>query len=60
MTTYLAASVFLFLVAGIWVLLERNHSRTAGMPHAPYGTDADGDSDLWRVRHDLGVTRPSR
>ena len=60
MTTYIAATVFLFLLAGIWVLLERNHHRTAGLPHAPWGADAEGDSDLWRVRHDLGVTRPSR
>ena len=60
MTTYIAATVFLFLLAGIWVLLERNHHRTAGLPHAPYGTDAASDSDLGRVLHDLGVTRPSR
>jgi len=55
MTTYLAAFVFLFIIAGIWVLLERNHHRTAGMPHAPFGGTAEGDSDLRRVRHDLGV-----
>ena len=59
MTTYIAALVFLFLIAGIWVLLERNHHRTAGLPRAPFGSDAEGDSDLWRVRHDLGVTRYS-
>ena len=60
MTTYIAAIVFLFLLAGIWMLLERNHHRTAGLPHAPYGADVEGDSDLWRVRHDLDVTRLSR
>ena len=59
MTTYIATTVLLFLLAGIWVLLERNHHRTAGMPHPPYGADAETDSDLWRVRHDLGVTRAS-
>jgi hypothetical protein len=59
MTSYFAAFVFLFLLAGIWVLLERNHHRTAGMPHPPYGADAEGDSDLWRVRHDLDVNRRS-
>ena len=60
MTTYLAAFVFLFLLAAVWMLLERNHHRTTGLPRGPYGTDAAGDTDLWRVRHDLGVTRPSR
>jgi hypothetical protein len=59
MTTYLAALVFLLLIAGIWALLERNHHRTAGLPHAPLGTDTEGDRDLWRVRHDLDVTRPA-
>lgn len=60
MSTFLAASVLLFLLVGIWVLLERNHRRTAGLPRLPFGADADRDIDLWRVRHDLDVTRSSR
>ena len=57
--TYFAAFVFLSLLAGIWVLLERNHRRTSRMPHEPYGARAERDSDLSRVRHDLDATCPS-
>jgi hypothetical protein len=60
MTDLIAASVLVFLFVGIWMLLERNHRRTAGLPRAPFGTDADRDIDLWRVRHDLDVTPRSR
>lgn len=60
MTTFLAATVLLFLLVGIGVLLERNHRRTGGLPRLPLGADADRDSDLWRVRHDLDVTRSAR
>jgi hypothetical protein len=60
MSTFLAATVLLFLLVGIGALLERTHRRTAGMPRLPFGSDADRDIDLWRVRHDLDVTRPSR
>jgi hypothetical protein len=55
MTSFLAATVLLLLLAGIWVLLERTHRRTAGMPRAPFGADPRRESDLWRVWHDLDV-----
>ena len=55
MTTLLAAALLLFLLVGIGALLERNHHRTAGLPHLPFGADVDHDADLWRVRHDLDV-----
>ena len=57
MTTYIAALVILSLLAGVWALLERNHRRTAGMTHGAYGGKVEVDSDLWRVRHDLGAAR---
>jgi len=60
MTTFLAATVLLLLLAGIWMLLERNHHRTDAVPHLPFGADTDRDMDLWRVRHDLDVSRPVR
>lgn len=56
MTSFLAATVLLLLLAGIWVLLERTHRRTAGMPRAPFGADTRREADLWRVWHDLDVT----
>jgi hypothetical protein len=55
MTTYIAASLTLFLVAIIAGLLERTHRREAGMPHAPLGADPSADTDLQRVLHDLGA-----
>ena len=60
MNTYWAITVLLFLLVGIWALLERTHRRTAGMPRLPFGVDADLDSDFGRVRHDLDVSRDSR
>ena len=57
MTTYIAAFVFLSLLAGLWVLLERNNRRTAGMPHGSYGGKVELDSDLWRVLHDVDAGR---
>jgi uncharacterized membrane protein len=60
MSTFIAASALLFLLVGIWALLERTHRRTAGLPRMPFGADADRDIDLWRVRHDLDVTRSAR
>ena len=57
MTTYIATFVILSLLAGIWVLLERNHRRTAGMPHASVGGKTELDSDLSRVLHDVGAGR---
>ena len=57
MTTFLAAMLLLFLLGGIWMLLEHNHHRSAGMPRAPFGADTARDADLWRVRHDLDVSR---
>jgi uncharacterized membrane protein len=59
METFIAASVLLFIVAGIAALLERNHRRTSDVPRLPFGADASGDMDLWRVRHDLDVMRPA-
>ena len=55
MTTFIAASVLIGLFAAVIVLLERNHHRTAGMPHAPYGGTGAGDLDLFRVLHDLAA-----
>ncbi|MET0999190.1 MAG: hypothetical protein ABWX73_10775 [Marmoricola sp.] len=55
--SYFTAFVLLLLLAGVWALLERNHHRTTDLPHAPYGADAAGDSDLWRVCHDLLASR---
>jgi hypothetical protein len=57
MSTFIAATVLMFLFAGIGALLERTHRRTAGLPRMPFGADADKDIDLWRVRHDLDVSR---
>jgi hypothetical protein len=57
MSTFLAAMILLSLLGGIWMLLQRNHHRTAGLPGAPFGVDTDCDVDLWRVRHDLDVGR---
>ena len=60
MTTFIAASFLTALLVGIWMLLEHNSRRTAGLPRAPFGSDADWDTDLRRVQHDLDVTRQSR
>ncbi len=60
METFIAASVLLFIVAGIVALLERNHRRTAGLPRAPFGADVEGDADLWRIRHDLDFAQSAR
>jgi hypothetical protein len=57
MTEFIAASFLVFMIAGIAVLLERNHRRTAGLPRLPFGADLEGDADLWRVRHDMDVAR---
>ena len=59
MTTFIAAAFLTLLFLGIWVLLEHNFHRTAGLPRAPFGADADADTDLRRVLHDLDVTRQS-
>jgi hypothetical protein len=60
MTTFLAAWVLFLLLVGIAVLLERTHRRAGGMLRLPFGADVDGDSDLWRIWHDLDVTRAAR
>jgi hypothetical protein len=60
MTTFIAASFLTFMLVGIWMLLEHNFRRTAGLPRAPFGVDADADTDLRRVQHDLDVTRHPR
>ena len=57
MTTFLAAMLLLLLLGGIWMLLEHNHHRSVGMPRVPFGADTSRDADLWRVRHDLDVSR---
>jgi hypothetical protein len=60
MTTFIAASFLTFLLVGTWLLLEQNFRRTAGLPRAPFGVDADADTDLRRVRHDLDVAPRGR
>jgi hypothetical protein len=60
MTTFIAATFLTLLLVGIFVLLEHNSRRTAGLPRAPFGADADWDTDLRRVQHDLDVTRQPR
>ncbi len=59
MTSLLAATFLLIILVGVGALLERTHRRTAGLPRLPFGADADRDADLWRVRHDLDVGRPT-
>ena len=49
-----------FLLVGTWMLLEHNYRRTAGLPRAPFGADADLDTDLQRVQHDLDLSPRSR
>lgn len=60
MTSFLAVTLLLIIFVGVWGPLERTHRRTAGLPRLPFGADADRDADLWRVRHDLDVGRPTR
>ena len=55
MNTYLALAVLIVLVGAVWSLLERTNRRTAGLPHAPFGADVEGDADLARVQHDLAL-----
>jgi hypothetical protein len=57
--TIFAALILIAMIAGIVALLERNDRHNAGQPGAPYGSDLDRDSDLWRIRHDLDVARPA-
>ena len=54
-----AAFILIAMIAGIAALLERNNRRNAGQPRTPVGSDLEGDSDLWRLRHDLDVARPA-
>ncbi len=44
------------VLIGLVVALEHNHRRTAGLPHAPFGADAE-DADLARVRRELSAAR---
>jgi len=60
MTEFIAATFLVFMTAGLAVLLERNHRRTADLPRAPFGVDLESDIDLARIRHDMDVARPSR
>jgi len=60
MSEFMAAAFLTFLFVGIWLLLEHNSRRTAGLPRAPFGADADRDTDLNRIRHDVDVTRQAR
>jgi hypothetical protein len=57
MTTFLAVAVFLFFLAGIVVLIERNNRRANDLPRVPFGADVSTDADLLRLRHDLDVAR---
>ena len=57
MTIFLAASAPILLFMLVLAMLERNHHRTAGTPHLPYGGDGRRDTDLFRVLHDLAVRR---
>lgn len=52
----LLIALLLFLV--LVLLLGPAHRRSSGLPHAPFGADADHvhlDHDLDRVRHDALV-----
>lgn len=60
MTEFIAALFLVTMTAGIAVLLEVNHRRTDGLPRAPFGSDVEGDSDLWRLRHDLDAAPSTR
>ncbi len=44
------------VLIGLVVALEHNHRRTAGLPRAPFGSDAE-DADLARIRRDLAQAR---
>ena len=59
MTTIIATVLLALMLAGVWALLERNHRRTEGMPHLPFGADPTRDADLNRVLHDMDVSRPA-
>ena len=59
MTEFIAATFLVFMTAGLAVLLERNHRRTADLPRAPFGADLESDIDLARVRHDCARDVPS-
>ncbi len=60
METFIAATVLVFIISGVVVLLERNNRRTAGLPRAPFGADLECDVDLRRVQHDVDVARRAR
>ncbi len=49
MTEFVAATSVLFLLVGIWMLLEHSLRRTAHLPRLPFGADADPDwsSSRW-------------
>jgi hypothetical protein len=58
MTTYLAATLTLLLLAVVVGLLERTNRRSAtGLPHEPFGVDGRRDADLGRLLHDLDAHR---
>ncbi len=56
----IAAVTMALVLIGLVVLLEHNHRRTAGLPRAPFGADAEGDADLARIHRELGVARSRR
>ena len=56
MSTFLAFSVLTILFVAVFLLLERNHRKTDGLPHAPFGADLEHEADLARIRHELGLS----
>ena len=58
MSTYIAATLTLFLLAVVVGLLQRHaEPRHTGAPHLPFGADSTQDADLRRVLHDLDGRR---
>ena len=54
---------FIALIALVLAALGHSHSRTAHLPRAPFGADAEvdreRDRDLDRILHDLHGGRPA-
>ena len=57
MTTFLASLLLIAAFVGLMALLERTQRRTTGLPRAPFGADADKDTDRARVLHELDAER---
>jgi hypothetical protein len=43
---------FIAMIVALVAALGPHHRRTADLPHAPFGADAEVDRDLSRVLHD--------